>query len=371
MTSVDIIIPSFRLQSEYLIPIIQMDIPLYSTVRFIIVADNPEAEIPSDFKKYIDNETVLLFRNKENGGSSKSRNVGIENSKSEWILFLDDDIKPAKNLLINYAQAIKESPDEVGFFGETLFPPAKTIFAKGIIACDILTFFFLAGYYDQLKWAPTSNVIIKRSAISGIRFQEIFPKNGGGEDIDFFLKIFRNTKRELKCLTNAPVFHEWWYDQKRNYTRFTRWSFGDSLLHDIFPEYTYYNFPNIVECFIFGIPLCLLACLLLNSILPLICLFVGVIAGECLIEFLRLLIYKGLYQSLFTFEAVLIRASNDIGRLYMQLVKLKRPKGICERFDHFCDGNHIKYQRIWAGLKFMSSIILYVGLYYLLAQLYN
>lgn len=369
MTTIDIIVPSFRLQSEYLIPIVQMEVPSETKVRFLIIADNPKAEIPTDFEKLIDNENVILFRNKENGGSSLSRNVGLNNCKADWILFLDDDVKPAKDLLFTYVQAIKGKPTEVGFFGETLFPPPQTFFAKGVIACDILTFFFLAGYYDQLKWAPTANVIIKRSAVGDIRFQEIFPKNGGGEDIDFFLKIFRNTKQELQCLKNAPVFHDWWYKQKRNYTRFCRWSFGDTLIHDTFPEYTYYNFPNIIECLVFGLPLSLVACFYVQSILPLLCVIGGVIIGESLVEFIRLLIYKGLYQSQFAFEAVLIRASNDIGRLYMQLVNLKRPKGICERFDHFCDGKHITYQRVWAGLKFISYLATTIGLYYLIRHL--
>jgi len=364
MISIDIIVPSFRLQSEYLVPIVQMDIPSETQIRFLIIADNPDAEIPKDVEKLIDNEIVILFRNKENSGSSFSRNVGLNNSKADWILFLDDDVKPAKNLLNTYVKAIKDRPNEVGFFGETLFPPPQTFFAKGVIACDILTFFFLAGYYDQLKWAPTANVIIKRSAVGDIRFQEVFPKNGGGEDIDFFLKIFLETKQELQCLKNAPVFHDWWYQQKRNYTRFCRWSFGDSLLHDTFPEYTYYNFPNIVECLVFGIPISLAACFYFQSFLPLLCVIGGVIIGECLVEFIRLLIYKGLYQSQFVFEAVLIRASNDIGRLYMQLVNLKRLRGVCERFDHFCDGKHISYQRVWAGIKFTSYLTIGMALYY-------
>lgn len=363
---IDVIIPSYRLQSEYLIPIVQMEIPPATKVRYLIIADNPEAETPSDFIPFIDNENVLLFRNEVNSGSSKTRNVGIDNSKADWILFIDDDVKPHKYLLHTYVRAIREKPHEVGFFGETLFPPPQTFFTKGIIACDILTFFFLAGYYDQLKWAPTSNVIIKRSAIGDIRFQEIFPKNGGGEDIDFFLAIFRNTNQELQCLKNAPVFHDWWYNQKRNYTRFTRWSFGDTLLHDIYPEYTYYNLPNIIESLVFGLPLSLIACFYVHSLLPLVSVFVGILIGEILIEFIRLLIYKGFSQSKFAIEAFLIRASNDIGRLTMQLVNLKRPKGICERFDHFCDGKHITYQRLWAGVKFSAYIMATFGLYYLI-----
>ena len=363
MISIDVVVPSYRMDSEYLIPIINMKIPNEAKIRFLIICDNPNTQSPKDLEQYIDNINIILFRNLENLGSSKSRNVGIDNSKADWILFLDDDVKPNENLLCTYIKAINENKDDVGFFGETIFPPPKTIFTKGIIACDILTFFFLAGYYNQLKWAPTSNVIIKRSVIGNIRFREIFPKNGGGEDIDFFLHIFKNSKRELQCLKNAQVFHNWWYNQKRNYTRFIRWSYGDTLLHDMYPEYTYYNFPNIIESLLFGSIVSGIVSINEKTILPFFCIIFGILIGEVIIEFIRLITYKGVYQSLFTLEAVLIRASNDIGRLTMQLFKLKRPKGIFERFDHFCDGKHIKYQRIWAGTKFISYTLFTVGLY--------
>ena len=364
MISIDVIVPSYRLQSEYLISIVKMEVPEGVKVRYLIIADNPAQVLPLDFVPYIDQQSVLLFRNKENGGSSKSRNVGIDNSKAEWVLFLDDDVKPAPDLLRTYVRAIESQPEQIGFFGETLFPPAKTIFTKGVIACDILTFFFLAGYYDQLKWAPTANVIIKRSAIGEIRFLEIFPKNGGGEDIDFFLKIYQRTNKELQCLKNAPVYHDWWYSQKRNYTRFTRWSFGDTLMHDTFPEYTYYNFPNIIESLVLGIPIGVVFSFLLSSPLPVFCILLGIVVGELFVEFIRMLIYKGIAQSRFALEASLIRGSNDIGRLTMQMIYLKRIKGFCERFDHFCDGKHISYQRIWAGLKFLAFITLSISLFF-------
>ena len=363
MISIDIIIPSYRLQSEYLIPIVQTNIPSETKVRFLIIADNPQTEIPKDFQTFVDNEKVILFRNGANFGAHKSRNTGIDNSTADWVLFIDDDVKPSKDLLFEYVKAIKANPEVVGFFGETLFPKPINNFTKGLIACDILTFFFIAGYYKELKWAPTANVIIKRSAIGDIRFKDIFPKNGGGEDIDFFLQIYQQTKQELQCLKDAPVYHDWWYKGERSYTRFIRWSYGDALLHEIFPEYTYYNFPNVMESLVFGFPLSLVFCFYFHSFLPLLCTFGGIVIGEFLIEFVRMLIYKGLYHSQFAFEGALVRASNDMGRLYMQLVKLKRIKGVCERADHFCDGKHIGYQRVWASIKFTTYILVALGLY--------
>jgi glycosyltransferase involved in cell wall biosynthesis len=363
MNTIDIIIPSYRLQSEYLIPIIQMEKPIDVKIRYIIVADNPKAEIPNNFKEFINNENVILLVNNTNLGASETRNKGIENSTAQWILFIDDDVKPSKNLLITYQKAIQNNPNEIGFFGETLFPKPINRFTKGLIACDILTFFFIAGYYKELKWAPTANVLIKRSAIGDTRFKDIFPKNGGGEDIDFFLQVHSKTNKELQCLKDAQVFHSWWYNGERNYIRFIRWSYGDALLHTIYPQYTYYNFPNIIESLLLSALLSLIFFITTLSSSFFICALAGILTGELIMEFIRMLIYKGFKQSLFAFEGAIVRASNDIGRVYMQLFKLKRLKGFCERADHFCDGKHIKYQRLWAGLKFTSYIVLTTLIY--------
>lgn len=366
MYSIDIIVPSYRLESKYILSIINMQKPDNVRIRYFIIGDNPNEPIPTEIEKVIDNQSIFIFKNKKNLGAHGSRNVGLENADADWILFIDDDVEPRNSLLLSYVKAIDEKPNEIGFFGETLFPKSFNSFTKGIIACDILTFFFIAGYYDKLKWAPTSNVIIRRSVIGDTKFQSIFPNNGGGEDIDFFLQINKKTGKELQCLQDAAVYHNWWYKGKRNYTRFTRWSFGDSLLHKIYPEFTYYNFPNVIESLFLSLIFGGAFAILSQTILPVFSLLFGVILGEVIIEFGRLFLYKGFSQSIFAIETALIRASNDIGRLYMQLIKLKRVQGICERFDHFCDGKHIKYQRIWAGIKFITYISISLLIYQIL-----
>ena len=159
------------------------------------------------------------------------------------------------------------------------------------------------------------------------------------------------------CLKSTEVLHEWWFDQKRNYTRFVRWSYGDALLHDSFPQFTYYNFPNIVEILFLLSPLCIILGFFYNTPIPLVALICGSFSGELIIEFVRLLFLKKKLKSLFFLESVLIRASNDVGRLG-RVIKLKKIKLLFQRFDHFCDGKHIRYQKTWSCLKFLCSVIL-------------
>jgi glycosyltransferase involved in cell wall biosynthesis len=366
--TLDVIIPSYRLQSKYLLPILQMDIPPEANVRFLIVADNPKAEIPREIETCIDNKKALLIRNPENFGVCKTRNIGIDTTTGDWILFLDDDVTPSKTLLNVYVQAIKENPNNVGFFGDVVFPPSINSFTRGIRTSGILNLFSVSEKMRTRRWTPTANVLVKRSEIGSIRFEESYPKNGSIEDVDFFLRLYRNTHRELQCLSNATVYHDWWLAGKRSYIRFIRWNSAIAELPDIFPEYAYYTFPNMLESLLLGLPLTLLISLFLHSFLPVFCVLIGIITGEGFTEFLHLLRSKGLSQCRFVIEVVLIRAANDLGRL-TKLAKI--PTGICRRFNLTFEKKNITSQRLWAGLKFTTYLLFSVGLYTIVRLLAN
>ncbi len=366
MISLDVIIPSFRLQSEYLVAIVSMNVPSDVNIRFLIISDNPGGKIPEDFLQLVDNGRIILIRNKENYGVSHTRNVGIDNSAADWILFLDDDVKPQENLLVNYCNAIKEKPGEIGFFGEVLFPPPINNFTSGICAGGILGGFSIGKTRKQSKCAPTANVIVKRSAIGDVRFLEVYNKKGACEEADFFLRIYNLTGKELQSLDNTPVYHDWWGKGKRSYERFIRINAGSAIIMEKFPEYAYYTFPNIVECLVFGLPATLLFCFCLHTFLPLVCALVGIITGECLVEFLRISGKKGISVSKFVLEVVLLKAATDIGRLSMELKRGTIFRGLSRRFDFFCDGRNINYQRFWAGLKFSAYLFISIGSFILI-----
>ena len=368
MLSIDVIIPSYRLLSEYLLPIVQMDIPEDAQVRFLIIADNPKAEIPSEIGPFIDNKKVILIRNPENLGVCKTRNIGIESSTADWLLFLDDDVKPSKNLLLSYASAIHNNPADVGFFGDVVFPSATNSFTAGIRASGMLGLFSVPKESTYRKWTPTANVIVKKSAIGDVRFNEVFAKNGAGEEIDFFLRIYKSTNKELRGIKNAEVYHNWWYNGKRIYSRFIRWNTGIALLPNIFPEYKYKTFPNIAETVVFGLPIVILWSILAHSFLPITSAIAGIIGGEIFGESLRLRFSMGLLQTRFAFEVIIIRGLNDMGRLITQIKTPEMLKGICERFDVMCDGKNLRQQRFWAGVKFISYLVITALFYYLLSR---
>lgn len=153
------------------------------------------------------------------------------------------------------------------------------------------------------------------------------------------------------AVPSAVVDHPWWFGGRRDYSRFARWSFGDSLLHDLHPKYNYRSAPNAVELLAMGLPLAVITAAMMASPIPVVALLVGVPLGEFAGEFARLWALKGFSACLYFVETVLIRSANDVGRIAMQ-ARLRRWHGITERWDHFCNGEHVAYHQRWAAAKF-------------------
>lgn len=350
-TSLDILIPSYRVSEHHLLRMLNISKPASLKVRFVIVLDNPAVEISPNLKQRFAESDVVLIHNLENKGAPISRNIALEASNAEWVLFWDDDIIPNNKILFEYAFAVERKDYADGFVGPTNTPAPCNTFTSGILASDILTFWHLPRGYDQLSWGITANLLIRRDVVSDLRFLPIFPKNGGGEDIDFCLRVFTNTDNLINVIWQAEVLHEWWDNGRRSYTRFIRWAYGDSVLPSLFPRYRYYNFPNVVEFFM----LCGMVALFLGKD----CFFAAIgggALGEFFVEWAKQVIIKKNYSPIIAFESSLVRASNDLGR-FIAHVKNIRPIGFMERFDYFCDGKHVRHERIVAAFKFAAFVI--------------
>ena len=57
----------------------------------IIIIDNYSDDNTENLIKNLNNKNIKFIKNRNHGILAKSRNIGIEQSKSEWIAFLDSD----------------------------------------------------------------------------------------------------------------------------------------------------------------------------------------------------------------------------------------------------------------------------------------
>src|SRR5690606_15954439 len=122
---------------------------------------------------------------------------------------LDDDVIADEDLLFVYTKAIEAYPDEIGFIGLTDFPPPNNEFTTALQVGE-LTFFKIAEIKDYFPWGVAANMMDSRSSMQELRFSQIFPKNGGGEDVDLPLRICKRHKKQFKCIKEARVLHPWW-----------------------------------------------------------------------------------------------------------------------------------------------------------------
>ena len=352
--SIDVVIPSIRADQDLLSSIVRMPVPNGVEVRYYIVVDkapnaedDPPLELPDD---------VTIMQNPRNLGAHASRNRGFEAGRGAYVLFLDDDVSPTSGLLESYREAIAAHPDSVGFAGVANFPPPINSFTRGIVASDILTFWDIARTHHSLAWGVTANLIVKREAVGDVRFRTVFPKGGGGEDIDFCLRIVERTGRWLGAVPSAEVGHPWWQVGMRFYRRFARWAYGDSRLPRLFPDHKYRNFPNMVETLVIG--MLVWAALSALGLLPLLNLlyWIGlVVLLEFGAEAVRVRT-RTKVSLLVAIEATLIRLSNDLGRILSNAGR-GHLSGLTERFDYFVTGESLPYERKVAAVKFALFVI--------------
>jgi|TARA_B110000263_G_scaffold249341_1_gene266653 GT2 family glycosyltransferase len=364
--TLDIIVPSYRADLEVLSSIINLNVPDRIIRKLIIIFDNPNQEISVEMSNFLRLSDVIFVQNKENLGASKSRNVGINTSKSDWILFLDDDIQPSTDLLDVYLESISKHGDEVpGFVGVTMFPPPMNNFTKGIIASQILTFFDLAKKVEQMPWGITANLLVNRDAIGDIRFSDIFPKAGGGEDIDFCLEVCKSHGSQFSSESRAIVTHPWWFDGKRSYKRFFRWAYGDSRLPSLHNEHKYRNLPNSAESlFLLLLTFVLLFSFSISIVNQLPIIVIAIFLGDWITEYLKISFNSRNYNPIIAIESSLIRFSNDLGRLIASIESLNFLR-ITQRFDYAATGKWISGERKWAATR----IFIQMGfIYYMLER---
>lgn len=141
-------------------------------------------------------------------GAGLSRNRSLDESCADWALFLDDDVRPSRNLLHVYGKAIMEhtrdplladgtedrkgEPVTCGFIGKTVFPPATTSLQRAVVASDLTFMYGVSEVVERPAWGVTANLLVKLGCPGGRRAKTIFggefPKTGGGEDVDFCLR---------------------------------------------------------------------------------------------------------------------------------------------------------------------------------------
>ncbi|CDO74187.1 Glycosyltransferase Family 2 protein [Trametes cinnabarina] len=258
--TLDVIIPCYRVDMQYIDAFLRLRQSSTIEVMFIIIVDDPLSPRVKDLmQKHGHRPDVRIRINKQNLGASASRNRGLQESAAEWVHFLDDDVTPDEDLLVEAEKAIRAHPKAAGFVGGAQFPSADKVFTTAIHLAGVTYFWNIAEKIEfDVPWGVTANLIARRNVLDNVQFDLQFPKTGGGEDIDFCRK-----KREFSIAHGGEPFwaaptvrvtHPWWYCGRRSYWRFYMWSKGDGGLVKLYPKHCYRDaFPNGAECLLLSV----------------------------------------------------------------------------------------------------------------------
>ena len=373
---VDVVVPTYRVKIEYLECICSLEIPPDMGTTFIIIVDNPKALLRAakclsgdprcaslDFassilEKHLTHKSsnvnnIRVRCNQINQGASFSRNRGIDESSAEFTLFLDDDVRPEANLMDVYCESLKKYINDTtvqGIVGMVKFPRRTDLSLKHAgVLMSYLTFMFEISSnptYKEPAWGVTANLLVRRTTV---RFDMDYAKTGGGEDVDFCLRLhqLRASSRLVAC-PDAVVHHEFWDGSFLDLsTHFFSWAIGDSALFTRFPCHCYRSWPNAAETSILVIIPWFLHCgISMSSIAAFSKLLLYFVAGDTIVDMCHidrfrhkcdLLVYS---RPLWFCIVAHILANSyviilETGRLYGHARRFQF-LNLCRRFDWHC-----------------------------------
>lgn len=193
-----VIIPTCN-RANLLIKCLNLLSPVVQSLNFsdyeIIVTDDSTNDLTLELiAQQFDYVTVV---NGPRMGPAANRNNGAEYATGEWLIFIDDDCLPDKDILKNYKTACLNNPDEQVFEG-AIFPDSWDLLKKDLAECPV-------NIQGDCFWS--ANICIKRSLFIQIKgFYEGY-LIAAQEDQQLKLDIENYTKKEIVFLKHCVVIH--------------------------------------------------------------------------------------------------------------------------------------------------------------------
>jgi len=186
-----VIVPLYCVRLDYLQGICALNVPDFMRSNFIIIVDNPDTLLStaaaivqrstmsitlSEGKRILEEHlsqfgnNVRVRCNKVNVRSSASRNRGLDESSSDFVVNLDDDLVPNPDLLEQYGRKLLEIDSTVvGLVGLVRFPRSPSLpLRHAAVLMSYLTFMFEIAernIYVNPAWGVTANICFHRTTV--------------------------------------------------------------------------------------------------------------------------------------------------------------------------------------------------------------
>jgi glycosyltransferase AglI len=135
----------------------------------------------------------------ENRGSYAARNAGVIAARSELIAFLDAD-QSVDTAWLDEGLKTLENHDYVGGCVVMADRECEDFWSR----YDVVTAFDVRRYLEQMKFAPTANLFVRKSVFEKVGLFDERLRSGG--DREFGLRVFKAGIGQTYC-ENARTFH--------------------------------------------------------------------------------------------------------------------------------------------------------------------
>lgn len=186
MFIVSVVIPVYN-SRDTIVPCVQsvIDQTYKDLINIIVVNDGSKDDslaVLEDAFKNLPENRVLTILNKENGGVSSARNMGIKAAQTEWVAFLDSDDIWLPGKLEKQFGVVVENPD-IFFIGCNRNGEVYPFFGK-----KHKPLFSLSAKEIIFKWYPqTSTAVVKRDLLVKAGFYD--ERRSHAEDGDLWLRL--------------------------------------------------------------------------------------------------------------------------------------------------------------------------------------
>lgn len=193
-------------------------------IEIVVVSDESDLETFLVTQNFLTSEDIFIKRNGING-PAKSRNVGIEMSQGDYLIFLDDDdaFDPA-NLKYVIDQNRKNINNSVFYWDYVTkskhsgFDHEETV---RLDDCDIRSIY-------TKNFIPNNCCLFPRNVIGKSRFDENLNSH---EDWDFILSLLHRGVEFIHCSISASIIYHHSLHGQRNMNTLHSGNWGPNFLY--------------------------------------------------------------------------------------------------------------------------------------------
>ena len=160
------------------------------------------------------------FNKSHTPGLTKSRNLGIRESRGDVVMFLDDDVVLDPGYVEAVVRVYERHPEAAGVGGRLLGGlPAwpKRVFLRlflldasrdgAVLPNGVGVLVRTIDAVTQVEWFSGCNMSYRRRVFDRVMFDEAFAGNGWGDDRDFSYAVGRTGLGVLLAAPDATLWH--------------------------------------------------------------------------------------------------------------------------------------------------------------------